>query len=72
MREAIVSTPRQGWPEGTGWHDVEWDDLLDARPERPPAEIVDQVRHDLGIGTRRVRYRGDLPPVGEIRERLEL
>ncbi len=55
--------------------DLGWDELLDSRPDRPPQEVIDAVKHDLGLDTtRRVRYRGDHPDVNtaSLRDRLDI
>jgi hypothetical protein len=64
-------------PEGTGWHDVEHDivnlDIADltGRP-LDPDETLAEVRHQLGIGAPRARYRPDGPDVSGLAEGLGL
>ena len=41
--------------------DQSWEDLLGARPQRGQDEVIDAVKHELGISARRVRY---APPDG--------
>ena len=58
---AAVRAPwPQEMPEGTGWHDVDIDDLFGG-PARGHDEIAGEMRHELGTGAPRVRRR---PPDG--------
>lgn len=50
-----------------------FEDLLASGPARSPDEVREQMNASLGIGVPRQRYRdGDLPPVDDLRQRLEL
>ncbi len=49
-----------------------WDDLLGAGPDLSPAEVVEDARHLLGIGARRVRYGDGLPDVSGLAEGMDL
>lgn len=48
------------------------EDLFSTGPERSPDELREDIRHLLGIGTPRVRYREPYPGIRELREDLGL
>ncbi len=48
-------------------------EALTIEPDRGPADIRDEMNHQLGIGARRVRYQPpDRPDVSALREELGL
>jgi hypothetical protein len=48
------------------------EELLGEPADRSPAELVEDMRHLLGFGDRRVRYRDDGPDVSGLRQELGL
>jgi len=62
-------TSQMPWTGVPHPQDLEWSDLLDGRPARPPHEIADGVYAGLGTGHGRPRPPRD-PATGWLREQM--
>jgi hypothetical protein len=63
--------PRDRESAARPWGDQEADELFGTGRDASPQEVLDAVNHQLGIGTRRERYR-DAPDLSDLREEMQL